>query len=196
MPGLVGWVDGWDGLSSLSCAAQKMRLALRSLTRPSATLSPLGPDWETEGRIGIADDHRGEDKPPTPPPLTRDRARGLRRASTEAEQKLWARLRNNRLMEAKFRGRHPIGPYVADLFCLEAKLVVELDGGGHDEDHQRRLDKARTQYLESRGYKVLRFWNSEVTQNINGVLDTIVEQLTASPRRERPREARVRDRSA
>jgi len=143
----------------------------------------------------MADDAQRKGKP-TPPPLIRDRARELRRVSTDAERILWSRLRNGRLMEAKFRRQHPIGPYVADFFCLEAKLVVELDGGGHDEDDQRRLDQARTQYLESCGYKVLRFWNNEVSGNIKGVLDTIAGQLPASPRGERPREARVRDRSA
>jgi very-short-patch-repair endonuclease len=118
--------------------------------------------------------------------LARDRARELRQASTQAEQLLWSRLHNGRLLGAKFRPQHAIGPYVADFFCHSARLVIELDGGGHDEDHQRQSDEVRTRYLETQGYKVLRFWNNDVTQNMDGVLDTIADQLfsAASPRGE------------
>jgi very-short-patch-repair endonuclease len=114
---------------------------------------------------------------PQVPPLTRDRARGLRRASTDAEQKLWAHLRNRQLRGAKFRREHPIGPYIADFFCLEAKLIVEVDGGGHATEAQRRADAARAAYLENCGYRVLRFWNNEVIGNIDGVLERIAEFL-------------------
>ncbi len=114
---------------------------------------------------------------PPPPPLVRDRARQLRRASTEAEQRLWNRLRGGQLKGAKFRRQHPIGPYIADFFCLAAKLVIELDGGGHAAEEQRRADAARTAYLESCGYRVLRFWNNEVVENLDGVLERIAEDI-------------------
>jgi very-short-patch-repair endonuclease len=98
-----------------------------------------------------------------PPPLARDRARELRRDSTEAEHRLWSHLRNKSL-GVKFRRQHPIGPFIVDFFSLEAKLVVEIDGGQHDEDDKRRADESRTKFLEDRGYRILRFWNNEVLQ--------------------------------
>ena len=114
---------------------------------------------------------------PSPAPLARDRARQLRRSATDAERRLWLRLRSARLHGAKFRRQHPLGPYIADFFCLAARLVVELDGGGHDAEAQRRADAARTAYLESCGYRVLRFWNNEVIDNIDGVVEKIAEYL-------------------
>ncbi len=114
---------------------------------------------------------------PSQAALARDRARQLRIASTEAERKLWARLRNGQLRGAKFRRQHPVGSCIADFFCLEARLVVELDGGGHDEDEQRRADARRTAYLGRCGYRVVRFWNNEVIGNVEGVLAKIEEYL-------------------
>ncbi len=112
---------------------------------------------------------------PPLPPLTRDRARSLRRRSTDAEQELWAHLRNRQLKGAKFRRQQPIGPYVVDFFCLEAGLVVEVDGGSHAGEDERRADKDRTAHLENCGYRVVRFWNNEVMGNIDGVLERIGE---------------------
>jgi very-short-patch-repair endonuclease len=103
------------------------------------------------------------------PILARDRARSLRAAATAAERRLWQRLRNRQLKGAKFRRQHQIGPYIADLFCLRARLVIELDGGQHDEQTQREADERRTEYLQAQGYTVLRFWNNEVLQNVDGV---------------------------
>jgi very-short-patch-repair endonuclease len=113
-----------------------------------------------------------DEKPPTPP-LRRDRARGLRHSSTDAERILWARLRNRQVMDAKFRRQYQIGPYFADFFCLESKLVIELDGGDHDTDEQRSSDSGRTAYLESRGYRVVRFWNNEINENLESVIERI-----------------------
>jgi adenine-specific DNA-methyltransferase len=110
-------------------------------------------------------------------PSGRERARRLRAAGTEVERRLWARLRNRRLKGAKFRRQHPIGNYVVDFLCRESCLVVELDGGQHGEERQRRSDERRTEYLESLGYRVLRFWNVEVTDDIEGVLQRIAEGL-------------------
>ena len=98
-------------------------------------------------------------------------ARSLRRNSTDAEQLLWQRLRNRQLAGLKFRRQVPMGPYVADFFCLKAGLIVEVDGGQHATAQDS--DAARTAWLESRGYRVIRFWNNEVIENIQGVLETI-----------------------
>ena len=113
----------------------------------------------------------------TPPALLRDRARSLRAAQTEVERRLWQRLRNRQLNGAKFRRQQPIGSYIADFFCLDAKLVIELDGSQHAERPTQYLDERRTEYLENQGYRVVRFWNEEVMDNIDGVLKTIASLL-------------------
>src|SRR5262249_36877147 len=105
--------------------------------------------------------------------LVRDGARTLRSIQTEVERRLWQRLRNRQLKGAKFRRQHPIVPYIAAFFCFAARLVIELDGSNHGDERQRRADERRTKYLEERGYRVLRFWNEEVLENIDGVLETI-----------------------
>ena len=84
-------------------------------------------------------------------------ARALRTSSSDAETRLWWHLRDRRLGGAKFRRQLPIGPYVADFVCVEAMLVVELDGGQHAEQLER--DQVRTSFLERQGYRVVRFWN-------------------------------------
>ena len=94
------------------------------------------------------------------------RARTLRRDQTEPEKRIWERIRNSSL-GAKFRRQVPLGPYFADFFCLELKLVVEIDGGQHSESQR---DAVRTKYLEGAGFKVVRFWNSEVMESLEGVV--------------------------
>ncbi|HVA68641.1 MAG TPA: endonuclease domain-containing protein [Candidatus Binataceae bacterium] len=95
-----------------------------------------------------------------------------------AEQKLWRHLRNSQVKGMKFRRQRPIGPYVADFVCLEARLVVEVDGGDHDTKERRRADAARSYYLERHGYRVLRFWNNEIMSNIEGALERISEGIS------------------
>ncbi len=95
-----------------------------------------------------------------------ERARSLRRDSTDAERRLW-RLIRSRAAGCKFRRQHPIGPYFADFACVERKLVVELDGGQHDA--RREQDERRTADLQQSGWHVLRFWNDEVLTNEDGV---------------------------
>ena len=109
------------------------------------------------------------------PPRQKTRARRLRGEITDAEKILWARLRDRQLCGAKFRRQHPIGPFITDFCCLEHALVVELDGGQHAE--QMDSDAARSHFLESRGYRVLRFWNNDVLSNCAGVLERIAEAL-------------------
>jgi adenine-specific DNA-methyltransferase len=107
-----------------------------------------------------------------------DRARGLRRSMTDVEQLLWRHLRNRHLSGWKFRRQHEVGRYIVDFVCTETMLVVELDGGQHAE--QTDYDEHRTQYLQSMGYRVLRFWNNDVLANIESVLEVILDAV-ASP---------------
>jgi len=95
------------------------------------------------------------------------------------EALLWTRLRSRQLDGAKFVRQHPIGPYVADFCCRAARLVIELDGGQHADDD---ADIARTRVIEANGYTVIRFWNNDVIENIEGVLVEIHGALlNASP---------------
>ena len=110
-----------------------------------------------------------------------ERARRLRRESTEAEKRLWNKLRARQLLGAKFRRQAPIGPYIVDFVCFERKLVIEIDGGQHAEHDQRAYDEERTKWLKSQGFRVLRFWNNEVLGNLEGVLTRIAEVLRGKP---------------
>jgi len=109
-------------------------------------------------------------------PIARQRARRLRRDQTDAEQALWARLRDRQLFGAKFRRQHPIGHFVADFCCPQRKLVVELDGGQHAA--RVAADQKRARFLQEQGYRVLRFWNHDVLGNTEAVLERIVEALS------------------
>ena len=105
---------------------------------------------------------------------TMTRARELRREPTEAEAKLWYALREQ-LPKARFRRQVPLGPYFADFASHRAKLVVEVDGSQHLDATE--LDAARTRFLNGAGYRVLRFWNNDVLQNMDGVLAAIAAKL-------------------
>jgi len=98
-------------------------------------------------------------------------ARRLRRASTDAEQKLWSRLRNKQLRGLKFRRQMPIGPFIADFACVEARIVIEVDGSQHLVATE--ADRLRSQAIEAAGYLVVRFWNDEVLANIDAVMAEI-----------------------
>jgi very-short-patch-repair endonuclease len=100
-----------------------------------------------------------------------DFARQLRSKQTDAENLLWSHLRAHRLFGLKFRRQQPIGIYVVDFLCPEKKLIVELDGGQHQE--RAEYDEVRDAWLESEGYTVLRYWNNEVMENLEGVLEDI-----------------------
>ncbi len=111
------------------------------------------------------------------PRRTTRRARSLRRAPSEAEKRLWGFLRDRRLNDFKFVRQAPLGPYFADFLCRDRRLIVEVDGVTHGEDHQVSHDLRRTLYLESQGYRVLRVWNIEVFTNLDGVLTAILIEL-------------------
>ena len=108
-------------------------------------------------------------------------ARALRETATTAEQRLWQHLRNRQLSGFKFRRQHPISPYIADFACIEAHLVVELDGGQHAQDQVSAYDERRTQFLQSQGWQVLRFWNHEGMTELPAVLQVIARALEDHP---------------
>jgi len=128
----------------------------------SASLSPSGGEGRVRGAVC-------EDLRPY--------ARKLRHAQTDAERRMWMLLRDRRLSGFKFRRQHPIGAYVVDFCCAEARLIIEIDGGHHASD--QNADATRSRVLEVQGYRVLRFWNNEVLGNTAGVLHQILEALTA-----------------
>ena len=107
------------------------------------------------------------------------RARSLRQNMTEAEIRVWQMLRAHRMNGHKFRRQVPIGRYIADFVCHEARLVVEIDGGQHDRSSPQETE--RSGFLQREGYRILRFWNNEVLANPDGVCETIVNELAASP---------------
>ena len=108
-------------------------------------------------------------------------ARRLRRRQTDAERNLWARLKSKQIEGVKFRRQQPLGPYVVDFVCLEKKLVVEIDGGQHNEDDVSLEDSDRAAWLVGEGYRVLRFWNNDVMNQMESVLEKIREELLKSP---------------
>ena len=108
------------------------------------------------------------------------RARQLRRALTDAEKRLWWKLRELPMDKSHFRRQATIGPYYADFVCHQQRLVVEVDGG-HAEHDRLIADSKRTEYLESKGYRVLRFWNNDVLQNTDGVMTIIYDALRSPP---------------
>lgn len=104
-------------------------------------------------------------------PKTYERARALRKELTPAERKLWSVLRGNKLNGVSFRRQHAIGNYIVDFVSIKKKLIIELDGSQHLK--QTEYDEERTRYLESQGYKVIRFWNNQIEKEINGVIQAI-----------------------
>jgi len=103
----------------------------------------------------------------------RRRAKELRKQATPAEKILWDQLRNRRLHGLKFRRQHPLGNFIVDFYCPTHRLVVEIDGTIHQ--YKEAEDHARNELLEVKGYKVIRFWNNEVEENLDKVLEAIKE---------------------
>lgn len=101
----------------------------------------------------------------------------MRRQATDAEAALWSQLRGRRLQGYKFKRQWTLGPYIVDFCCWERRLVIEADGGQHNEAG----DAGRTAWLESEGYRVIRFWNNDVLTNMDGVLVTIANALAQHP---------------
>ena len=110
---------------------------------------------------------------PLLPTTTLEYSRRLRREMTDAERKLWQHLRGSQLDGLKFRRQHPVPPYIADFCCVERKLIVELDGSQHNE----HKDAARTRFLESLSWKVIRFWDNEALLQTEAVVEAIWNAL-------------------
>jgi very-short-patch-repair endonuclease len=108
-----------------------------------------------------------------------ERARALRQDMTEAEKRLWQMLRSRQTEGYRFRRQVPIGRFIADFVCPTARLIVEIDGGQHDPSSYREAERA--EFLQNEGYRVLRFWNNEILENLDGVHHTIADALAASP---------------
>ena len=106
------------------------------------------------------------------------RAKRLRREMTPQECLLWSRLRNRQLGNHKFRKQQPLGPFIADFVCQEVRLVVEVDGSQHNDSCH---DAGRDRWMQQQGYTVLRFWNNEVNENLEGVLEAILNILSRLP---------------
>ena len=107
--------------------------------------------------------------------MNNERPRQLRKNMTDAERKLWSKLRKHQLKGHRFRRQHPLGRYIVDFVCLEKLLIIEVDGGQHNE--QQDYDDERTRWLEERGFRVLRFWNNQVLIETDGVLEDIARKL-------------------
>jgi very-short-patch-repair endonuclease len=125
------------------------------------------------GAIAPGEGEAANSKPDNP---KTKRARTLRKTMTDAERKLWSLLRNRKLSGHKFRRQVPIGPYVADFLCFEAHLIVEADGGQHAASEH---DTKRDAWLRTEGYDILRFWNSDLFDNPEGVLQKLAATLPA-----------------
>jgi len=116
---------------------------------------------------------QGRKNPPLPTG-TRKHSRDLRQTSTEAEEKLWYRLRGGRLNGYKFRRQHPIPPYIVDFYCEAARLVIELDGS----QHNQAVDQVRTTHMEVQGLRTLRFWDNEALQQTDAILEIILRAVS------------------
>lgn len=132
-------------------------------------LSPLPSPLSLDGR-GAGGEGDG---------MMKQLARNLRKNSTDAENLLWYHLRSRRLLGFKFRRQAVMGPYIVDFVCHDARMIIEIDGSQHMEND--RADRERTAWLESCGFRVLRFWNHEVLKQKENVLERIVEELSPSP---------------
>ena len=109
--------------------------------------------------------------------MTDLRARQLRTNQTDAERRLWSLLRNRRLQAYKFRRQHRLGNYFADFVCIEHRLIIEADGGQHADN---AYDDRRSAWLESQGWRVIRFWNNDILANTEGVILSILKALNGS----------------
>ena len=107
-------------------------------------------------------------------PSTQEKRRFLRKNQTEAEKVLWSRLRNRQISDLKFYCQYSVGPYILDFFCPALRLAVEIDGGQHAESAIQKYDADRTQFLVHQKIRMLRFWNNDVLNNTQGVIEELV----------------------
>jgi len=105
------------------------------------------------------------------------RRKELRRNQTDVEKLLWMKLRNKQILGEKFFRQYSIGPYISDFYCPKKRLAIEIDGSQHLAEESKEHDEERTKYFASYDIKVIRFWNNEVINNMEGVIEKIVEEL-------------------
>ncbi|MEK7212032.1 MAG: endonuclease domain-containing protein [Patescibacteria group bacterium] len=110
-------------------------------------------------------------------PDQKDRRRELRKNQTDAERKFWQQIKNKKIAGLKFYRQFGVGPYILDFYCSKLRLAVELDGGQHSETPRAEYDTKRTEYLQSKNIKVLRFWNNDVLKNMEGVIIKLQEEI-------------------
>ena len=104
-------------------------------------------------------------------------ARNLRKNSTKEEYIIWQILRNRNFFNLKFKRQIPIGKYIVDFLCEEKNIIIEIDGGQHNSDVNIIKDEERTKFLESKGYKVIRFWNNDINNNLDGVYQQLMDYI-------------------
>jgi very-short-patch-repair endonuclease len=111
-------------------------------------------------------------------PVLKHRRRELRQNQTDAEKFLWSKLRNGQFYETKFYRQYSVGPYILDFYCPKLLLAIELDGGQHTQDDNRKYDAERSAYLKTQNIDVMRFWNHKVLSDTEAVLARLAERLT------------------
>jgi len=180
--GLTRWGDLFNPRQKLALITfvEKVRKVYEALTpNPSPAGRERGatpPSPEASGEGGQGDEGWGDEgKPPHPSRELIARARQLRQEATSAEQLLWELLRNRQLLGRKFRRQHPIGRFIADFFCDDANLVIEIDGAIHQEASQQERDRVRAEALQQYGYYLLRFSNEQVLHHTEDVLQAIAD---------------------
>ena len=132
------------------------------------------------GRGGVGGDLSAREMPMISTSIRRAAARKLRAKATPHERMLWRALKELPVEGTHFRRQAPIGRYVVDFFCPARKLIIELDGGHHNEDETAERDRERQIWLEQEGYRVVRFWNSDMTADLTAVLERIYVELYGS----------------
>lgn len=105
------------------------------------------------------------------------KARELRKNMTSQEKSLWKILRKNQFRGCRFLRQYPIEPYIVDFVCRDKKIIIEIDGGQHNRPEDIEYDLKRTRFLNSEGYKVIRFWNNDIDNNIEGVYEVLQREL-------------------
>ncbi|HEV8003134.1 MAG TPA: endonuclease domain-containing protein [Planctomycetaceae bacterium] len=113
--------------------------------------------------------------------VNRDRARQLRRFPTEAEAFLWRHLRGRAFHGLKFRRQLKLGQYIVDFVCLEKRLIIEVDGGQHNEETQRQYDEVRDRWLRMQGFRILRYWNNEVFDEWEAIAEAVWKVAKEDP---------------
>lgn len=111
----------------------------------------------------------------------KNRRKKLRRNQTDAEKFLWSKLRKRQMLGLRFFRQYSVGPYILDFYCPAIRLAIELDGGHHNEEHVIEYDERRSLYISKLNIEVIRFWNHDVINNVEGVVDTILQSINITP---------------